>query len=90
MSNRIIVPANYTFEVILKVDPTNGQSEMQIRNRSNIQVTMWQVVGLLVEHTATLTKTLLSGKNIQRQPITEPEQQTEPLKSVGGGGEHAT
>lgn len=62
MSNRIIVPANYTFELIIKLDPVKGQSELQVRNRSNIQITMWQIAALLAKHTAHVMDSLLSGK----------------------------
>jgi hypothetical protein len=70
MANRIIVPANYTFEVIIKLDPANGQSELQVRNRSNQQISMWQVAGMLAEHTANIMKSLLMG-TVKAEPLKE-------------------
>jgi len=81
MQNRIIIPANYTVEVILKYDPVNGQTELNVRNRSKIQVSMWQVVGLLTEHSASLVRSLLAGK-VEMKPAAE-QPQTE-VKTNGG------
>jgi hypothetical protein len=71
MTNRIVIPANFTFEVIIKVDPVNGQSELLIRNRSKVQISMWQVAGLLAEHTSVVMKSLLAGKVKQEPAIIE-------------------
>lgn len=60
MTNRIIVPTNYTFELIIKVDPRNGQSELQVRNRSSMQIGQLQIAGLLMEHATNVMRTLLS------------------------------
>jgi hypothetical protein len=60
MKNRIIVPANYTFEVIIKVDPSNGQSELHVRNRSSMQIGQLQIAGLLMEHATNVMRTLLT------------------------------
>ncbi len=60
MTNRIIVPTNYTFELIIKVDPRNGQSELQVKNRSSVQVGSLQIAGLLMEHATQIMRTLLS------------------------------
>ena len=88
MVNRIIVPANYTFEVIIKVDPMNGQSELQIRNRSKIQISMWQVAGLLAKHVSGIMESLLSGK-LKQIPVKE-EQQQPPAGEGGDGGANAS
>ena len=83
MVNRIIVPANYTFEVIIKVDPTNGQSELQIRNRSGINITMWQVAALLSEHATSILKSLITGK-LKQMPAQEEQKQQPPTGGDGG------
>lgn len=89
MPNRIIVPANFTFEVILRVDPVNGQSEMVIRNRSGRQITMWQVAGLLVTHASNTINSLLTTGKVQETPI--PDNTVEPLpESKPNGGENAS
>jgi len=69
MSNRIIVPANYTIEVIIRVDPVNGQSDLMVRNRSKIQLTMWQIAGLLTEHAAHVMHTLLTNGKVKQTPV---------------------
>lgn len=88
MVNRIIVPANYTFEVIIKVDPTSGQSELQIRNRSRVQISMWQVAGLLAKHVSNIMESLLSGK-LKQIPVQEDQQQP-PAGDGGDGGANAS
>jgi len=89
MPNRIIVPAHFDFELIIKVDTNGGQSELQIRNRSHKQVTMWQIVGLLIEHASTITKSLLTTGKVIQSPLQEQttEQSTE---SKVNGGENAS
>jgi hypothetical protein len=62
MQNRIIVPAHYDVDVLIKFDPIKGQTELQIRNRGKIQVSMWQVAALLAEHASSLIKSLISGQ----------------------------
>lgn len=73
MTNRIVIPANYTFEVIIKVDPVNGQSELMVRNRSKVQITMYQVVALLIEHASHAMKSLMTGTVKQ---VRVPEQKS--------------
>ncbi len=60
MTNRIIVPANFTIEVIIKIDPRNGQSELHVRNRSAVQLGQLQIAGLLLEHATNVMRTLLT------------------------------
>ena len=87
MQNRIIVPANYMIDVVIKFDPSNGRTELQVRNRSNVQFTMWQVAGLLAEHTASLMRSLLQGK-IKMQSVSD--EKLEEIKPVNGGDHNAT
>jgi hypothetical protein len=87
MTNRIVVPANYTIEVIIKLDPVNGQSELLVRNRSNVQIGMWQIAGLLAEHTANVMKSLLMGKVKQTPPATQTPTE---IKPTSNGGNNAT
>lgn len=79
MSNRIIVPANYSVEVIIKVDPSNGQSELMIRNRSNVQIGMMQIAGLLIEHAANVMRSLLTTGRVSFTPAIE----STPCKECG-------
>lgn len=79
--NRIIIPANYLMEIIIKFDPVNGQTELQVRNRSKVQVDMLKVVGLLQEHAATLLRSIIENK-LQVAPVKEP--------AAPNGGENAT
>lgn len=83
MTNRIIVPANYSIEVTVKLDPRTGQSELQIKNRSTTQISMMQVAGMLIEHAANLMRTLLTKGGIVGTPFetpNAPENQTEEKK----------
>lgn len=90
MSNRIIVPVVYDFEVMIKVSTRTGQSEMRIRNRSNKQITMWQVAGLLVEHASTTMKSLLTTGKVIQTPFTTEEEQKEVINDQQAGGENAS
>lgn len=60
MSNRIVVPANYTFELLVRLDPKNGQSELQVKNRSNVNIGQLQIAGLLMEHATNVMRTILT------------------------------
>lgn len=70
MSNRIVVPANFTVEVVIKLDPVTGRSELQVRNRSKVQFTTWQVAGLMLEHATNMFRSLLAG-TLKQTPLEE-------------------
>ena len=68
MPNRIIIPANYTVDVIVKYDPNTGQTELRVHNRGTKQIPLIQLAGLLSEHSAALIKSSLEGK-VELTPI---------------------
>ena len=70
--NRIIVPANFTVDIIIRYDPIKGGTELQIRNRSNLQISMFQIAGLLAEHNSQIMRNLLSGK-IKIEEVPDPD-----------------
>lgn len=81
MQNRIIVPANYTIELVIRLDPVKGQSELQVRNRTKSNLSMLQVAGLLMEHAANVMRSILAG-NVKLTKVEEQlEQLTEDVES---------
>ena len=82
MANRIIVPAHFDFEIVIRLDTNNGESDLQLRNRSKKQISMLQVVGMLAEHTAHIMKVLLTTGKVMETVV--EEKSTEPVKSNGG------
>lgn len=66
--SRIIVPASYNVEIKLLFDSNTGQSELQVRNISKVNIvnlTMIQLAGLLIEHASNILRKIASGKPIQ-------------------------
>lgn len=81
--NRIINPnTRYTMQITINYDPATGDTEMQVRNRSGVNVSMLQVACLLAEHNATLIRTLVTGTT-KLEPVKETT--TKP-----NGGDNAT
>lgn len=70
-ANRIINPnTKYTMQVIIDYDPATGDTQMQIRNRSGVNVSMLQVCTLLAEHNSTLLRTIITGTT-KLEPVKE-------------------
>lgn len=60
--NRIINPnTRYTMQIVIDYDPATGDTQLQVRNRSGLKVSMLQVACLLSEHNATLIRSLVTG-----------------------------
>jgi len=85
MSNRIIVPANYSIKVVIELDPRTGQTQLLINNRSNHPLSTLQVAGLLAEHNASLMKSIITN-TVKLEPETPETNNSKP----NGGDNHAT
>lgn len=84
-ANRIINPnTKYTMQVIIDYDPSTGDTQLQVRNRSGINVSMLQVSTLLAEHNATLLRTIVTN-TVKMEKVTEEE-----TAKPNGGDHNAT
>lgn len=84
MSNRIVIPANYTVDVVIKYDPVSGQTELQVRNRSKITLKSLQIAALLLEHGTTMLRGIVQGTlEVSKAATNEPQ-------PPANGGEHAS
>lgn len=87
MQNRIIVPAHYDVDIVIKYDTIKGHTQLEVKNRGKMQLTMWQIAGLLSQHAASLIQSLLNGKvNMEKLPFdATPEE-----NKTNGGDSNAT
>lgn len=69
--NRIIVPSHFSVFVEIKLDPNNGQTELQVRNVSGKNISMLQIAGLLSEHVASVMRGLITGTT-EMKPVEAP------------------
>lgn len=83
--NRIYVPVNYDVDIVIKYSTLKGQTELQVRNRSKIQLTTLQIAMILSEHCANVLRNLFTGKeNVKQLP------QEQPTEKPNGGDSNAS
>lgn len=74
--NRIINPnTRFTMQIVIEYDPHTGDTQMQVRNNSGVNVSMMHVACLLAQHNATLMQSLATGTTklspAEEKPATE-------------------
>lgn len=76
--NRIINPnTRFTMQIVIQYDPHTGDTQLQVKNTSGVQVSMMHVACLLAEHNATLLRSLAAG-------TTKVQEVKEEIKTNGG------
>jgi hypothetical protein len=73
-NRKIVVPSNFTIEVVIRLDPVNGQSEMQARNKGVVPVPInaFQVLTLLLEHANSLAKQIVTNSVKMEKSLINP------------------